>query len=193
MVTSQKEKVSGLSKGFTLLELLIVIAILAVLATVAVLVINPLEYLRQARDSQRLGDVAAIKGALDLYVSATSSPSLGQCPSMGTPARCTVSGAPSPFTTNTTACGSNIGTGVNGNAANWIDVNFASMAGGSPLTKLPVDPTNNATYYYAYACENVNKTYQLDAKLESVKYSPMMTTDGGNNPSFYEVGNVLTF
>lgn len=193
MTKSQKAKIPGSPKGFTLLELLIVIAILAVLATVAVLVINPLEYLRQARDSQRLGDVAAIKGALDLYVSSTSSPSLGQCPTMGTPARCTVSGAASPFTTNTAACGANIGTGINGASTNWIDVNFSAMAGGSPLPKLPVDPTNNTTYYYAYACENTNKTYQLDAKLESVKYSPMMATDGGPNAGFYEVGSVLTF
>lgn len=35
--------------GFTLLELLIVIGILAVLATVAVLVINPIEYVKNAR------------------------------------------------------------------------------------------------------------------------------------------------
>lgn len=52
------------SKGFTLLELLIVIAILAVLASVTVIVINPAELLARARDSQRMGDIAAINTAL---------------------------------------------------------------------------------------------------------------------------------
>lgn len=181
-------------KGFTLLELLIVIAILAVLATVAVLVINPVEYLRQARDSQRMNDLAAVKGALDLYSSATSSPSLGACPTVNTAARCSFAGGASPFASpNALACGANTGIGVTGAATNWVDVNLASLAGGSPLPKLPADPTNNATYFYAYACNNTSSTYELDANFESVKFAGMETDDGGSNTTFYEIGTALTF
>ncbi len=54
-------------KGFTLLELLIVIAILAVLATVAVLVINPNDIAKKARTSQRLSDLKTIEDALRQY------------------------------------------------------------------------------------------------------------------------------
>jgi len=43
-------------KGFTLLELLIVIGILAILSTTVVLVINPAELLKKARDSQRISE-----------------------------------------------------------------------------------------------------------------------------------------
>ena len=65
-----------LKKGFTLIELLIVIGILAVLATVTVLVLNPAELFRQARDSQRLADLGAVRGALGLYVTTVSSPDI---------------------------------------------------------------------------------------------------------------------
>lgn len=58
------------NKGFTLLELLIVIAILAVLATTAVLVINPNETLKKARSAQRLNDLRAIEDAVIHYAAA---------------------------------------------------------------------------------------------------------------------------
>lgn len=184
-------------KGFTLLELLIVIAILAILATVAVLVINPAEYLRQARDSQRVGDLGALKGAIDLILTnSTTTTPLGSCPSGAAAARCTVAGAGSPFATPSGACGANVGRGINGAATNWVDVAFSSLAGGSPLSVLPVDPQNNATYYYGYACNNTSATYELDAKFESTKFNVdqnLAGIDGGSTATWYEVGNALTF
>lgn len=188
MHKTQKGLVLSQSKGFTLLELLIVIAILAVLATVAVLVINPVEYLRQARDSQRINDLAAVKGALDLYVSSTSSPSLGACPATG---RCT--SAPTtgvnPFAGG--VCAVAAGTAVDGTG--WVDVNLASLSGGSPLPKLPIDPSNANGLFYGYACNSTTMLYELDTKLESTKYSGMATNvkDGGTNDNYYEVGSTL--
>ncbi len=170
-------------KGFTLLELLIVIAILAVLATVAVLVINPVEYLRQARDSQRMNDLAAVKGALDLYAGATSTVSYGACPATG---RCTSAPLSNPFTG---ACAVVATTDVLGGG--WVDVNFGSLSGGSPLPKEPVDPTNSGGYFYGYACNTTG--YELDTKFESAKYVPMMANDGGSQAGFYEIGSALTF
>ncbi|KKT22626.1 MAG: hypothetical protein UW08_C0005G0001, partial [Parcubacteria group bacterium GW2011_GWB1_43_8b] len=46
--------------SFTLVELLIVIGILAVLTTAVILAINPLEYLKQARDTTRISDLDSI-------------------------------------------------------------------------------------------------------------------------------------
>ena len=63
-------------RGFTLLELLIVIAILAILAAVVIIVLNPAQTLAQARDSQRLSDLATMKSAISLYLTTVSSPSL---------------------------------------------------------------------------------------------------------------------
>src|SRR3989344_5165654 len=66
-----------ISKGFTLLELVIVIGILAVLGAVSVLVLNPAQLFAQARDTTRIEDMSVIRNALALYVSTVSTPSMG--------------------------------------------------------------------------------------------------------------------
>lgn len=173
-------------KGFTLLELLIVIAILAVLATVVVLVLNPAEYLRQARDSQRLNDLDAVKNALNLYVVSTSSPSLGTCPATG---RCT--SAPADGNPFTGVCAVAAGTGIDGTG--WVDTNLSTLTGGAPLPRLPLDPTNSEGLFYGYRCDNTALKFELDTKLESTKYSPMAGTDGGANAAYYETGTILSY
>ena len=52
--------------GFTLIELLIVIGIISVLSIVVVVIIDPVEMLKNARDSQRLSDLQLINRALSL-------------------------------------------------------------------------------------------------------------------------------
>lgn len=64
-------------RGFTLIELLIVIAIIAVLSVVVILSLNPAELLRQARDSNRLSDMATLKSAIALYLADTATPKIG--------------------------------------------------------------------------------------------------------------------
>src|SRR3990167_10454746 len=66
-----------MKRGFTLLELIIVIAILAVLAVAVVIVLNPAEVLAKARDSNRLSDLSALKSAIALYLTDVSPPLLG--------------------------------------------------------------------------------------------------------------------
>ncbi len=83
-----KNKSKGLalrkSKGFTLLELLIVIAILAVLSVTLVLVLNPTESLRKARDVQRMSDLATLKTAIGLYMTSVASPTIASTSDTGT-------------------------------------------------------------------------------------------------------------
>jgi len=177
-------------KGFTLIELLVVIAILAVLATAVVIILNPAELVKQGRDSTRLSDLAALHSALALYLSDVATASLGSC--SGTAARCTAAGT-SPMSPRST-CTVSSSTAVNGTG--WVDVNFNQVDSGSPLAREPIDPVNNTTYFYSYGCDNTAKTYELDAIMESQKYSTggggdveSNSKDGGSNNAAYEIGN----
>ncbi len=62
--------------GFTLIELLVVIAILAILAVVVVLTLNPAGLLQEARDSNRISDMATLKSAIAMYIVDIPSPVL---------------------------------------------------------------------------------------------------------------------
>lgn len=56
------------SRGFTLIEILVVIGIIAVLAAIVIIAINPARQFAQARNTQRTSDVAAISNALGQYM-----------------------------------------------------------------------------------------------------------------------------
>jgi prepilin-type N-terminal cleavage/methylation domain-containing protein len=179
-------------RGFTLIELLIVIAILAILATVVLIVINPVQMFAQARDSQRIYDMNTLSNATALYLTTVSGPSLqgggGTC---GTNFWATVAGVTNPFTVSGAQIADYART-VDGNG--WVPVNFSSISGGSPISALPIDPTNTTTYFYAYSCDNTNKWFEFDSHMESTRYKnggpdDVEKTDGGNKDDFYEVGN----
>jgi len=170
-----------MKKGFTLIELLVVIAILAVLATAVVLILNPAELLKQARDSTRLSDTASVHSALALYLADVVSPSWS---ALG---RCTF-GVVKPFTQ---ACTTSALTNVTGTG--WVPVNLGSISTGSPLSRLPIDPINDVTHFYAYA-QTASLTYEINANMESAKFAnggggDVETTDGGSNANWYEIGN----
>ena len=169
-----------MKKGFTLIELIIVIGILAILATVVVLVLNPAQLLAQARDSQRMSDLSSVKSAIALYLATASSPTLG------TEARATFSTTCWFTCAGAATCTLNATTTVDGNG--WVGVALTGTTGGSPLSALPLDPSQTATYQYAYDGNDTDKTFELNANLESDKYDNLETTDGGNCATAYEVG-----
>ena len=142
------------SKGFTLVELLIVITILAALTAAVVAVINPMELLAQGRDAQRMSDLDTVQDALLILLAQglVPAPSLcidgvaigGGCNDGGI---CTVDPGLNngPFLVQTT-CPFNSSRAVNG--AGWVDVDLTDVrVGGSLITMLPVDPINNCLLY----------------------------------------------
>lgn len=55
------------SRGFTLLELIIVIGVLAILSLLVLMVVNPLEQFRKANDARRKDDLSQIQRGLEQY------------------------------------------------------------------------------------------------------------------------------
>jgi len=199
-----------MKKGFTLLELLIVIGILAILATAAVLVLNPAELLRQARDSTRIADIAGINSALGLYITDATTIDLDGSAVVGTTP---IQGAGERFVCaankwTTYAAGFAATTSIGDlfvtdgastslrttGGLGWIPVNFDGLSVGSPLPTLPIDPSSTADRNYSYGCIETATvlTYELNARLESVKFTtgsdPKQTNDGGDNVNFFEAG-----
>ena len=153
-------------KGFTLLELLIVIAILAVLGAMVIFLLNPAETLRKARDSQRISDLSTIKTAVGIYLASRKTPQLDgaetgtyndKCDG-GTAAneRLWVSVAssseaitdatpPSGWTQAVTSWGQSttIASSTQVDGTGWMPIKLTALSGGSPISNFPIDPTND--------------------------------------------------
>ena len=56
------------NKGFTLIEILVVIGIIAILATIVLIAINPSRQFAQANNTQRTSNVNAILNAIGQYI-----------------------------------------------------------------------------------------------------------------------------
>jgi len=194
--------------GFTLYELLIVIGILAVISTITVLIINPTEYLRRARDSERVRDLSNISHALQLGATIASLQNKtvdyngtydGGCigAADGSPDRLFVSvpseeAAPPGGWEGLTITQAPKASIFNVDGSGWIPVNFNTIFSPqpAPLSVIPVDPINtfSSGYYYSYVCGS----FALAAKLESVGLAKVAQSDGGKNPEYYEVGTALS-
>ena len=201
-----------MKRGFTLLELLIVIGILAILATAAVLVLNPAEFMRRARDSTRAADLTALHKSLGIYLSTIKTPNmdnnLGHCKG-GTGTQQVYSyldGATSSLTTFPYVSGVAYPGNVHGSSSRavdgngWLPVNLTGMANGSPLSRFPVDPLNatstssSTTFVYIYGCDDAQDSWVITARMESSKFNQELATpskDGGPDDSLFEVGNAV--
>jgi hypothetical protein len=178
---------------------LVVIAILAVLATAVVLVLNPAELLKQGRDSTRISDLSALNSAIALWTADVLNGT------WATHTYCTAS-TTAPTGAFTTACTVSTSTVTTGTG--WVQLNFGSIAAGSPLSKLPMDPNNTsancnagtpAVCEYAVNMSSTTGIYKLATQMESAKFrvggsadATSDTKDGGSSDTWYEVGSNLT-
>lgn len=168
-------------KGFTLLELLIVVVIISILAIAVLLVLNPAETLRKTRDAQRFADLATIKNAIAIYITTKTTAYIGGS-SDNTACKASVgavyvSGDKIFYSVNDdvitltdpTLDGGNTNipapsqatssaTNAVTDGSGWIPVDLNSLSGGSPISNFPVDPVN--TISNASAITNTDKVYR---------------------------------
>jgi len=122
---------STLKKGFTLLEVLLVVAIIAILAAIVILAINPLKQLGDAHNAQRRSDVTTVLNAVYQYTIDNN----------GT--------LPGALTTDSTEI-----CRTGGTCAGLIDLSVLTTSS-RYLVSMPIDPsstTTNGTGYF------INKT-----------------------------------
>ena len=157
-------------KGFTLVELLVVVAILGILMVAVVLAINPVEIMKKGRDSTRLSDMDTLRKAVDLAVA---------------------DGAILTTATGDSVSGTRVSTGTG-----WVALDVSDYLPTLPIdprnnvTFTDAGGTAGVTGRYYYSSNG--SAYELNCHLESTDNVDKYTTDGGNDPARYEVGTVLT-
>lgn len=133
---------NNLRKGFTLIEILIVVAIIAILATVVLVGLGPTQ--QAGRDARRLSDLREVQQGLQLYFS-----KCGYYPGVAVLGDCLATG----FTSKTL----------------WADMKTALTGSNIGVSSVPNDPLNTGgavpTYYYASQGAS-GSDYVIAAKLE---------------------------
>ncbi len=159
------------NKGFTLIELMVVIAVIAVLAGALMLAINPNSIVQKGRDAKRIQDIDTLAKAINLALANSE---------------ITLAAYGTSCSTCTSATGSLVvdGTGY---------VKFTIPTGKTGLSvflaTLPSDPTNTGNYVYRFGSTTTG--FELNCAFEHPDNQTRVTTDGGNSATLYEIGTSL--
>lgn len=153
-------------KGFTLVEILIVVALIAILAVIALITINPAEAQKRSRDAQRLKEIGVIQGVVEQYIT-------DNIQSVTTISAVSSSGSK--------ACGT----------AGWLGIDLCNYA-----NTMPVDPVNRAGEYartdgttttgnlFYQVLMDDNLRYRVCTRLESAANSLKLASDGVSDDYF---------
>lgn len=124
-------------KGFTLVELIIVIAIIALLAAATFVALNPAKRIGDAYNAQRWADVTAIADAWNTYVAdnnGTNPTSSAAC--LTTPSTCVVANYGGTVADATGVCGAS----STATSVIWLD----PLVDNGYIAAVPSDPKSNS-------------------------------------------------
>lgn len=124
-------------KGFTLIEILIVVAIIAILASVVLIGLGPTQ--RIGRDARRIADLRQVQNGLELYFN-----KCGYYPGITQPTPLC-----GPYSEDNT----------------WVGVADTLRGSNIGVTQIPNDPLGGRSYFYSAATTN-GASYVLGARLE---------------------------
>ena len=163
-----RQRVSQTQRGFTIVELLIVIVVIAILAAISIVAYNGIQ--NRARDNIRYSDAKAILKAIELYKAdkgvypPTTSTTVGGVPSI---AGCSSANA-------------------NGYSYSWATDGtwMKPLIDGKYLSKIPVSPVNDCTHAYSYlnVAASDSTSYDCPARTKGYFVLVIDNTDGTFNP-----------
>ncbi|MCS7200715.1 MAG: hypothetical protein NZ822_01010 [Patescibacteria group bacterium] len=200
-----------MKKGFTYIELLIVLGVLILLLGILISVIGAKPYFAKSRDVQRLKDLYFLNLALNFYFqNATSVDPDGPylylrgideaTPTIFVSIPKESYPFPATYTTGSITYyyyQSNRSDYQRIDGYGWLPINFMEISFPS-LAVLPVDPLNQVTssLYYTYSFRRSSFDYEIGGSFETAEFknggvNDKVSTDGGNDPNRYELGSNL--
>jgi prepilin-type N-terminal cleavage/methylation domain-containing protein len=143
-----------MKRGFTLIEILIVVAIIAILASVVLVGLGPTQ--QAGRDARRLSDLRNTQNALELYFN-----KCGYYPGAAQA---------------TSPCGAYSA------AANWAALSTAITGSSIGVNTVPNDPSSGRQYYYG--TDSTGSNYVVGAVLENSNNSVFVNYTAPNVSSY---------
>jgi prepilin-type N-terminal cleavage/methylation domain-containing protein len=134
-------------RGFTLIEILVVIGMLAILTTVVLVAVNPLRQFAQARNSQRESNVAALLNAVTERIADNGGLFVSSSSELTTP-----------------SC--NFFLPIDARNINKTQLDLRSCLVPSYLPELPYDPSNGYNACTTAGCDGQGENYDLEYTIQ---------------------------